>query len=477
MTTIYSDTYKNYHIAAPMLKSSLMLGIALQEDEFIAITDLANKVTQLPSLILSDDDPTLNYRDDIYSEFNIFGKRRRYPGLHLGQRKLLLSEVYFLTKYGNAGDTILYVGAAPGDHIPILVELFPEFNFYLYDPVFFKKQLLMIDRITTYNQLFTNVDAQRWASGGDLHTLHVNKNLLFISDIRSNIGGIEKEQAVYENMNWQKEWIEIINPFMSMVKFRFPYDRQGAYEYLKGDVFLQIWAPLDSTETRLIVSGVGKEALDENGCFSYPMKVYDPIKYESQLFYINIVLRIWASYKFNVNCSNVDYSYDCAMEYMIWCEYLNSKDVPISPNIVGDLFALANNLRPIIFPYGHHKGYSMFEKIWSMYSEYTKYQRQKKGMYENSRTIIKQPVTIENINVFKTYLKKTSNENIFILANYNLKNPLMYQTVKEYFIVLETNLEQLKSEQLDVRNTGLSMEQVSELLPKGVIDKIKKIFI
>ena len=34
---------------------------------------------------------------------------------HWGQRKLLLSEIYFLTKYGDKSFNVVYAGAAPGN--------------------------------------------------------------------------------------------------------------------------------------------------------------------------------------------------------------------------------------------------------------------------------------------------------------------------------------------------------------------------
>eukprot|EP00961_Rhodomonas_salina_P002887 39493-Rhodomonas_salina.1 len=46
--------------------------------------------------------------------------------VHWGQRKLLLSELEFLTAHGAAGATVVYAGAAPGTHTRYLLELFPD---------------------------------------------------------------------------------------------------------------------------------------------------------------------------------------------------------------------------------------------------------------------------------------------------------------------------------------------------------------
>jgi hypothetical protein len=56
---------------------------------------------------------------------------------HIGQRKLLLNEIEFLTRYAKGGPSIMcYVGAAPCEHLTILLAMFPEMRFLLVDPNF-----------------------------------------------------------------------------------------------------------------------------------------------------------------------------------------------------------------------------------------------------------------------------------------------------------------------------------------------------
>ena len=58
--------------------------------------------------------------------------------VHWGQRKLLLSEIEFLTMVGPdesiEGATVVYAGAAPGTHVEYLSSLFPSVRFVLVDP-------------------------------------------------------------------------------------------------------------------------------------------------------------------------------------------------------------------------------------------------------------------------------------------------------------------------------------------------------
>ena len=52
----------------------------------------------------------------------------RHQVCHWGQRKLLLSEVEFFTTFFDplASALVIYAGAAPGHHIPLLSEMFPR---------------------------------------------------------------------------------------------------------------------------------------------------------------------------------------------------------------------------------------------------------------------------------------------------------------------------------------------------------------
>ena len=59
-----------------------------------------------------------------------------YPNCHWGQRKLLFSELEFLTKVSfhlNLDEcVVVYVGAARGTHISILASLFPNVRFIFF---------------------------------------------------------------------------------------------------------------------------------------------------------------------------------------------------------------------------------------------------------------------------------------------------------------------------------------------------------
>jgi hypothetical protein len=100
---------------------------------------------------------------------------------------------------------------------------------------------------------------------------HKNKNILFISDIRT----LPTDDEVDANNMMQMGWVEIMKPRMSMLKFRFPFMKYSHYNYYSGEIMLQPWAPKGSAETRLITD-------------SEEIIKYDVQEYNDKLFKHNL---------------------------------------------------------------------------------------------------------------------------------------------------------------------------------------------
>ena len=230
--------------------------------------------------------------------------------VHWGQRKLLLSEIEFLTKYSVSGAIVVYAGAAPGTHIQYLMELFPKLEFVLVDPAPFSSKLTEESRCLLRQELFTDDLAQQYAG---------RENVLFVCDIRScemrtckwSLTNRELEDTVFKDMQSQQRWHDIIKPIKSMLKFRLPWT-PGCTEYLAGDVHFQAFGPGRSTETRLVPYG-------------HDRVMWDNKKYEEQMFYFNTVTRV-ARYEHSMPVGRpgdgLDYCYDCRSEVHILTQYL-----------------------------------------------------------------------------------------------------------------------------------------------------------
>lgn len=259
-------------------------------------------------------------KDLDFKETVDFSKREPYDpdyksvtNVHMGQRKLLLSEIQLLTKYYKKYDehpTVLYIGAAPGTHLLLLSSLFPEVKFILYDGAKFdinlKKQP---DIFEIHEEMFTDEICATTSCD------------ILISDIRLGADNREEfENGVFRDMNLQKTWVEVLKAKMSLLKFRMSYQLKAGekIKYLKGDLLYGIWPKSQSAETRLLVHKKDiKKIVD-----------YDFTSYEQSMFFHNKYNRAFCQKNIpdefkkyiiedNIYCS----CYDCMSELMILYKY------------------------------------------------------------------------------------------------------------------------------------------------------------
>lgn len=300
-------------------------------EDFHTLQLLKPKVEDFGRILKHGEVPTINYFETKISGTTI----------HWGQRKLLMSEIEFLTimlKNLEDYELVVYVGSAHGYHIPFLSDMFPNVEFDLYDPGRFAiKEDKMIH---IFNEFFTDEIAEEYK----------NKNVLFISDIRRK--DIEKEVEI--DMRMQEKWVKIIQPKASMLKFRLPYshDLDGKiinindsninkdnYEYLDGDIYFGVWSPQHTTETRLISSS---DQIQKK-------RIYHNSIYEAEMFYFNIHTRP-SKYEHNIHAEGICHCYDCMSEIHILQNYIDKFNVNYKiENIISDI----NNFLS-------HKGQNLF---------------------------------------------------------------------------------------------------------------------
>ncbi len=251
--------------------------------------------------------------------------------IHLGQRKLFLSEVEFLTRvFKHRNDvkyTLLYVGAAPGIHIPFLSEMFPEVSFILYDPAEFA--IKPTEKIEIHRKMFTPELVNKYKE---------IKNLLFVSDIRTAPTHLKKgqdaaydrefEKEVTRNLGQQREWVEGLKPIRSLLKFRLPFTEEEDHvktEYFDGILHFQAYAKTQSAETRLEV----------------PQKLiytkYDHTAYEQQMFFFNTEYRVQGFQHYD---AKYGWTYDTIREFFIYVNYLKVRGKSV--NEIPGMFARAD---------------------------------------------------------------------------------------------------------------------------------------
>jgi hypothetical protein len=248
-----------------------------------------NKAFTLGKPIIFTEEDWLTIGDGSGEQGYFERKGREKQSVKWGQLKLFITEMQFFNKFWNPSEVsnpvCVYVGSAPGTHIPFLTELFPWFEFHLYDPRdVFDEKLKTNPRVKLHVQFFSDADAEKYKG---------RKDVFFFSDIRTSSYNKEKytteksqkenEALVKEDMERQKKWVEIIQPVKAQLKFRLPYTypwmKETTFEYLDGDIYLQPWAPQTSTETRLVVD------------MNRPLRKWNFPLYEKMMFYHNNIIR------------------------------------------------------------------------------------------------------------------------------------------------------------------------------------------
>lgn len=246
------------------------------------------------------------------------------PKFHLGQLKLFFTELLFLTKYATDGDTVLYIGAAPGYHTSKLAELFPKLTFDLWDPRKFEVE--QKSNIKVYNHFFTNESAINYSQQ--------KLNILLMCDIRTlEIGKYKKQiekmdEIVEDDMTMQARWANIIKPKQAYLKFRLPYGIKN-FKYLTGTIYLQPYAPI-STEARLLTNNYTD------------LIEYDTEKFDEKMAYFNVHVRYnkvtykkWANIMEKYNLLNC---WDNALGLHIMYYYLRDIKHNTSEESLGELF-------------------------------------------------------------------------------------------------------------------------------------------
>jgi hypothetical protein len=187
----------------------------------------------------------------------------------MGQMKLLISEIDFLSDFARHCDNVVYAGASDGRHIPTLDAMFRPLNisWSLFDPCRFDACVMdwsrkNSNRISLFRRCFVDQDAVYYNGF---------KRVLFISDIRT--GGQQQhtrtrdgnhrvapgDENVMEDQTMQMRWVHLMHPTACCLKFRgtFTYEdcqEQSSFDYIHGQLRLQAWPPPNSSEVRLVAS-------------------------------------------------------------------------------------------------------------------------------------------------------------------------------------------------------------------------------
>jgi hypothetical protein len=225
---------------------------------------------------------TININTDVKLKY-VKGRKLAKGGIHWGQRKLLLSEIDFFTHFIENDEKVVayYIGAAPFNHGPVLLNMFRSLTLILCDLRDVWHQSLR-DEAKKHNprvflethavdeeyirNLMSAVTAEGPATDPKIKAIQGASRVFFISDIRSTdpteVGIIDNELSVHEDMTLQKQLAEYMagvitslnKQFVASFKFRLPFINEIGgvdYPYSGGILKTQPWSRMKSTELRL----------------------------------------------------------------------------------------------------------------------------------------------------------------------------------------------------------------------------------
>ncbi|CAF1677578.1 unnamed protein product [Rotaria magnacalcarata] len=222
---------------------------------------------------------------------------------HWGTRKLLLTDIEFLTDYGGSGKyLVIYVGAAPGIHINHLSDLFPDLEFVLIDTK--KVETKKTSSIHIRSRDFMDDIVKEYSKS--------KKRLLLISNVHVSGSQADSDDNILKEMQNQQHWHLDMKPIASLLTFHFPRTT-NRIEYFEGDLILEPWASRRPSSCRLLVSR-------EARLIDYNIK-----QLKSSMGYFQSVLRT-NFYEHDLKDSNtdgLDHCYDCRSEIFILSEYLS----------------------------------------------------------------------------------------------------------------------------------------------------------
>lgn len=177
-----------------------------------------------------------------------------------------------------------------------------------------------------------------------------DERFAYTSDIRTRDEDII-DYGVFWNLAQQFIWTMTLNPLFYKLKFRLPFKgiietdsirdymkedlkiyknkykinqiddyNKGILRYLSGDIYIQPWAPITSTETRLV---------GNRGNLKKPLVEYSEEEYTSKFVFYNNILRQFVIHenKYFDKEREICYCGDCALE----CQILEDYRTKINP--------------------------------------------------------------------------------------------------------------------------------------------------
>lgn len=182
-----------------------------------------------------------------------------------GQLKNLIPAFQFLNAFwsdiSHPEPYLVYVGAAPGNNLNVLIQAFPWFNYHLYDIATFDERISSLSNVTIHNKLFNTEDIEYWKE-----IQKTQKNVFMMFDIRNSkyrkdLTEDEKNEILHDDLIFQMKCVKEIFPVKSLLKIKFPSkinpnpeksEDETHFSYLDGVAYRHTYTDKNSKDFSLV---------------------------------------------------------------------------------------------------------------------------------------------------------------------------------------------------------------------------------
>nr|QBK93568.1 MAG: XRN 5'-3' exonuclease [Pithovirus LCPAC404] len=339
-----------------LISSKPLYVTALNPNEFGTV-DFHGEI--LPAEVVNKIDNAANHSMmvmyDHNSELVLEDYENLYPddhrtALHLEQRKILMSDIYFISKYGDKSIDILYVShtsTIANKYMSHLLDQFEEINkIYIYMS---SDEELKSNVDIVINNTFKDDDVVKWSKYA--------KPFLFICDA-----------DMFLQQRWYEKMKENPNLFAAMLKFDINHSDESEY-YVGNEIFFQCWNSLEP-KSKIVVTNTPE---------SLRIRKYNVLHYTKTFHYLNDIIREWKFFNHLVQIGRsdtpfgLDHCYDCALEVRIWAEYLDSRDESVTSRkiakLITDVTDLSSEMKLYHPPHGEYPNTMMINKRRKLISQ------------------------------------------------------------------------------------------------------------
>lgn len=257
-----------------------------------------NKKSAVP-VTLNEIPDTYEYDPSLMLSFNKYA-------LYNPMRKLFNTFLHFLTLYSEEGDICICHGTDTGIYLDAIFHSFPKIKFIIIGN---EKLWNNFNNVTVVDIINNERDMKKILSK------YVNKKVLyFYGDSNPVTRKTTRDAFSKQELEFQKKIVEYLEPKKYSIRFNPPATENGkrifSFDYLDGEIFLQSFNKLSSSETRLIGDTLNT-------------KTWDLDSYFNRIFYLTVFIREWQFYIIDsIQTKGSDNCFDCAFEDKLYTDYI-----------------------------------------------------------------------------------------------------------------------------------------------------------